>query len=126
MSSVDSGVAVSQPRSIKDFDLRPSYKHKCVLCPAGGGPRARDACGALHLTWPHFSPPRAPRTRCSPCVRVRRASASTIKTIIREVLDTHLKGQKFVSDHTGEWTKDIANEIRQQAGGSLPAFEGDW
>ena len=22
--------------------------------------------------------------------------------------------------------KDIANEIRQQAGGSLPAFEGDW
>ena len=22
--------------------------------------------------------------------------------------------------------KDIANEIRQQAGGELPAFEGDW
>ena len=37
-----------------------------------------------------------------------------MKAMIRDVLDSHLKGQKFVSDHTGEWTKDIANEIRQK------------
>ena len=40
-----------------------------------------------------------------------------MKAIIRDVLDSHLKGQTFVADHTAEWTKGIANEVRDKLKG---------
>ena len=40
-----------------------------------------------------------------------------MKAIIRGVLDGHLKGQTFVADHTADWTKGIANEIRDKLKG---------